>query len=176
MAQVLFVSPNDLTKGTLIGGNVDADKYLPCIESAQQKVIEELLGTELYDKMLTDYTSDISTGVFIPNAVAGDYLIMLNDYIKPILKFESCADYITISPYVLSNAGLLTSQPDRYLKVEKEEKESLSNWHHSISMMHVGRFHKWMNLNEKNIPEYKTVQDEVDASKNQNLNPGWYLR
>ena len=39
--------------------------------------------------------------------------------------------------------------------------------------MYVNRFHKWIGLNP--LTEYKTKQDEVDASKNINLNNGWYF-
>ena len=39
--------------------------------------------------------------------------------------------------------------------------------------MYVGRFEKWIEKN--NLIEYKTNQDEVNASKNLNLNNGWYF-
>ena len=117
MSEVLFISPKELTQDTMMGGNVDVSKYLPSIFSTQTKVIEELLGTELYDKMLSDYTEDISTGKFIPSQVTGYYLVLLNEYIKPILKYESCADYITISPYVLGNGGLYKNDPEKAIQV-----------------------------------------------------------
>lgn len=167
MADLLFITPLEMTQGTMMGGNVDVDKYQPVILQVQEKVIQEMLGSELYDKIILD---------IIATTITGDYLTIFNDFIKPVTKFEACADYITLAPYVLNNAGLLKNSPNKAVQVEKEEKETLSNWHHSQAMMYVGRFKKWINLNKANVPEYKTTQDEVDASKNQNLNPGWYLR
>lgn len=167
MADLLFITPLEMTQGTMMGGNVDTDKYQPVILQVQEKVIQELLGSELYDKIISD---------ILATTLVGDYLTIFNDFVKPITKFEACADYITISPYVLNNSGLHKNNPDKAVQVEAKEKETLSNWHHSQAMMYIGRFEKWINLNKSNVPEYKTSQDEVDASKNQNLNPGWYLR
>ena len=56
-----------------------------------------------------------------------------------------------------------------------EEVEVLSCKYHSRAQMYIGRFVKWIGLSSVNIPEYKLNQDEVDASKNINLNPSWFL-
>lgn len=167
MAILLFVTPEELVQGTLIGGNVDTNKYTPVMEHVQDKVIQEMLGTELYDKIIADKITDTLTG---------DYLIIFNEYVKPVTKFETCADYVYLSPFIIGNSGLLKNQPDKSIQVEKEEKEKLSQWHHSIADMHKNRFLKWINLNYSNIPEYKTTQDEVEASKTQDLKPGWYFQ
>ena len=97
MAELLFITPQEITETTIVGGNVDFDKYVPCILETQLKTIEELLGSELYNKIVNDLEG---TGL------SGDYLILFNDYIKPITKNESVATYILISPYSLGNGGL----------------------------------------------------------------------
>lgn len=173
MAQVLFISPKELTEETILGGNVDVDKYVPFILETQLKTIEELLGTELYDKMITDYENDIINGVFVPNNVTGNYLILLNDYIKPITKNETIGTYIKVAPYTLGNAGVFKRTGDNTETVNSDEVERLAGHYHSVAQMYVGRFHKWIEKNPLN--EYKTTQDEVNASKNINLNNGWYF-
>ncbi len=173
MAQVLFISPKELTEETILGGNVDVDKYIPFIVETQLKTIEELLGTELYNKMITDYENDIINGVFVPNNVTGNYLILLNDYIKPITKNETLGTYIKIAPYTLGNAGLFKRVVDNVETVDFSEVERLSGHYHSVAQMYVGRFVKWIGLNP--LTEYKTYQDEVNASKNIKLNNGWYF-
>lgn len=171
--EVLFISPKELIESTILGGNVDVDKYLPFILETQLKSIEELLGTELYDKMVTDYGNDIVNGVFTPNNVTGDYLNLLTDYIKPITKYESVASYITVAPYTLGNAGVFKRTADNKEVVDYKEVERLSQKYSAIAQMYVGRFEKWIEKN--NLIEYKTNQDEVNASKNLNLNNGWYF-
>ena len=173
MAETLFISPKELTEGTILGGNVDVDKYLPFILETQLQTIESLLGTELYDKMIADYGNDITNGVFVSSNVTGDYLTLLNDYIKPITKYESVASYITISPYTLGNAGVFKRTAENKEVVDYKEVERLSQKYSSIAQMYIGRFEKWITNNT--LEEYKTLQDEVNASKNVTLNNGWYF-
>ena len=47
----LFITPKEISTTTVLGGNVDIDKYQFIIESVQISVIEPLLGTELYDAL-----------------------------------------------------------------------------------------------------------------------------
>ena len=171
--EILFISPKELTRSTMLGGNVDISKYLPFILETQLQTIESMLGTELYDKMITDYGNDVSNGVFTPNNVTGNYLILLNDYIKPVTKYESVASYIEVAPYTLGNSGIFKRTADNKEVVDSKEVERLSSKYSSIAQMYVGRFEKWITNNP--LPEYKTLQDDVNANKNLNLNNGWYF-
>jgi hypothetical protein len=161
MAELLFITPNEMSKTTIIGGNVDVDKYTMCILNTQIRVIEPLLGSLLYDKLKADLVNGNLTGL---------YLFMFNEFVKPITKFESCADYIAISPYTLTNAGLYKNSPQNVTIVEQNEVEGLAKRYSSIADSYVNKFNKWINLNE--LPEYQIRQDEVDAQEI-DLNNGW---
>ena len=152
MADLLFITPQEMTNTTIIGGNVDVDKYTMCILSTQIRVIEPLLGSLLYDKIISDIEAD---------TLAGLYLKLFNDFVKPITKYEACATYIMISPYMLSNGGLFKNNPENAEVVNVKEVENLSEQHSSIAQMYVSRFNKWISKNE--LVEYKLTQDEVDA-------------
>ena len=45
MAELLFITPQEITQTSIIGGNVDTDKYQMCILETQVRVIEPLLGS-----------------------------------------------------------------------------------------------------------------------------------
>lgn len=70
-----IIRQSDIVKYTPIGGNVDIDKFLPCVLDAQITDLEPLLGESLYDKIATDYEN---------NDLAGLYLTLYDDYIKPL--------------------------------------------------------------------------------------------
>ena len=154
-----------MTQTTIIGGNVDVDKYTMCILNTQIRIIEPLLGSELYDKIKAD---------LVGAGLSGLYLTLFDEFVKPITKYESCADYIAISPYMLNNGGLFKSSPDNAEVVTKTEADGLSERYSSIAQTYVNRFDKWIGLNKLNIAEYKTSQDEVNA-QNINVNNGWYF-
>ena len=163
--EILFITPQEMTATTIMGGNIDTDKYTFCISDVQEKVIQELLGTDLYDKIVEDLENDIP--------LVGDYLILFNKFVKPITKFEACADYITISNYNLTNKGLLKNGGTDKEIVPLEEVQILSERYHAKAQMYIRRFDKWICNNP--IEEYRTSQDEVNAQKNIMLNPSWNL-
>jgi len=167
MAEKLFISPQDMAKKTILGGNVDIDKYVFCIADAQITVIEPLLGTELYDKMITDLT--------FPSTYAGLYAILYEDFIRPITLNQSTANYIEIASYTLDNAGLFKHSPENAEVVDKNEAQFLGGKYHNLAQMFIQRFNKWIGLNSAGIPEYKTSQDDVNASTSLSVRSGWYM-
>ncbi len=44
MATVVLLKENELSKGTLLGGNIDIDVWIPCVVDAQRTKVEETLG------------------------------------------------------------------------------------------------------------------------------------
>ncbi len=165
MAIKLFISPSIMAQTTVLGGNVDPDKFTFNIEEAQVNGIEPMLGTELFDKMIDDLT--------FPPTYSGLYEILYDEFIVPITKNIATANYIAISPYVLSNAGLFKNSPDNAEIVDKEEAEYLANRYSHLAQNKIIRFNKWIGLNP--IPEYKTSQDEVNADNNIQLPNGWWF-
>lgn len=164
MAELLFITPQEMTSSTILSGNTDTDKYLFCILQAQITTIEPLLGTELYEKIKTDKENDTLTGL---------YSELYTDFVKPITKNEALAQYIEIASYMVDNGGIYKRAGTNVEVVDKEEVQFLAGKYKSLAQMYVGRFNKWICKNS--LPEYKTIQDEVDAIKDINLNVGWKL-
>ena len=164
MAEFLFQTPTEITGTTILGGNVDPDRYLFNIADVQLSVIEPLLGTELYDKIATEAEAD---------TLEGDYLILYNEYVKPITKHEALAEYIEISPFLLENGGAFKHSADDREQMTRNEIEILSGKYHGLAQMYIKRFNKWICKNT--IPEYKRYQNEVNAQKIQ-TSGGMYFK
>ncbi len=168
MAERLFILPEEMTSSTILSGNTDTDKYLFCILQAQITTIEPLLGTELYDKIKTDLGNLPGVG-----NLTGLYLELYTDFIKPITKNEALAQYIEIASYMVDNGGIYKRAGENVEVVDKDEVQYLAGKYKSLAQMYVGRFNKWICKNQ--LVEYKTIQDEVNALKDINLNVGWKL-
>lgn len=162
MAELLFITPKEITETTLLGGNVDIDNYVFCVADAQISVIEPLVGTELYNYLIDNYAT-----------LGGLYLELMIKFIKPITKHTALAKYLEIASFRVENGGIFKNQPENAQIVEQTEALFLADKYNSFAQMYVLRFKKWINKN--NITEYKTSQDEVNASNNINLNSGWYF-
>jgi hypothetical protein len=159
----LLVKASEVTKNTPIGGNVDVDKYIYCLKDAQITVIEPLLGTKLYKKL----TSEFGT-------LTGDYLTLVNEYIKPILIHSAAAEYIVIAAYNISNSGISKHLPQDSESVSKAEVDYLAEKQRSKAQVYIERADRF--LCDKNFPEYRTQDKNYDI-KRQDINymGGWKL-
>ena len=162
--EYLVINPTDISKTTILGGNVDVDKYRYCIYNVQLLVLEPLLGTELYNKVLADAEA---------NTLAGLYLDLYTKFVKPIVKNEALAEYLEVASYLVTNGGIYKHTAENSEIVDKNEAQFLAGKYHSIGQALIQRFEKWICHNT--IVEYKTWQDEVNASKNIKTTGGWYL-
>lgn len=163
MSVLLYITPQEIKQSTVLGGNIDVEKYQFCIESVQDMVIQSLLGTELKEKIDADLNS---------NTLSGNYLVLYTQFVKPITKFESAAQYLEIAPYHVANGGVYKHAPQNAESVDTDEVQNLSNLYHARADSYIQRFNKWICKNP--LIEYKTYQDEVNAMKIQRSN-GWYL-
>jgi len=164
MSILLFITPAELVEQTAIGGNVDPDKYTISVLNAQIQVIEPLLGTELYDKIVADKTAD---------TLAGDYLTLFTDYVQPITKNQAVAEYVGIASLMLNNEGVSKHLSDTSIQAEESEIEKLSKMYSNVAQMYINRFLKWICKNP--LDEYNLTQDEVNASKDVTTRAGWYM-
>ncbi|MBV1952737.1 MAG: hypothetical protein KUG64_11160 [Cycloclasticus sp.] len=164
MAEFLFIQPSDLTNTTILGGNVDFDKYLYNIANTQLTTIEPLLGTELYDKILLEASTDTLTGL---------YETLYNEFVKPITKHQALAEYIIVSGFTIANGGAFKHAPENAEIMSKEEKVEVSGIYSGIADTYILRFEKWICKNI--LPEYKTSQDDVNASKSITNTAGWWF-
>ena len=164
MAEFLFVTPQEIAKTTILGGSIDLDKYVFCIANTQITVLEALLGTQLYNYILTNAEN---------NTLAGKYLELYNNYIKPITKNQALASYIEISPFTIANGGAFKYTPENTQLMDKEDIVMLSQKYSGLADMYIIRFEKWICKNP--LPEYKVCQEEVDAEKKLRNIGGWYF-
>ena len=97
MATALFISRTDLVKNSIIDGNVDTDKFIQFIKVAQEIEIRNYLGTKLYEKLQSDIAG---------SGVTGNYQILLNKYVQPMLIWYAQAEYIPYAAYQIKNGGV----------------------------------------------------------------------
>jgi len=169
MATTLLIKPIDLTKGTPLGGNIDIDSYVSVIKEAQVFVIEPILGTKLYNKIIAD---------FVAETLAGHYLKIHEDYVKPILIHKTAAEYILIASYNVANGGIFKHQPENGTPVSKTEVDFLSNKQNSKADVYIERLQRYLCDNNSDITEYTSAQDnnyDIKPDKDVSTFGGWFL-
>lgn len=163
MAEVLLINPNEITETTILGGNIDFDKYRFCIFDTQIKTIEPLLGSELYEYLKTNRLT-----------LGGLYLELYNDYVKPILKFSSTATYLEISNYLVDNGGVFIHKAESKEKPTDIQMSGLIQKYRGLTDMYIIRFNKWICQNVINEYHYSTEQN-VNPIKDLRTITGWHI-
>lgn len=160
----ILLTDNELSKNTLLSGNIDKDKLRQCILDAQAERLEVLLGEKLYEKICADYDAD---------TLDDEYLTLYTDYIKPFLIRQSALEYLKIGAFSVSNNGIFqptsqNAQPisDAQLQVLKDEMSIKAN-------AYADRMHRW--LKQNNLPEYECDSENIINPTEPSIMP-WYLK
>jgi len=168
--KALFITTDDLRRKSIIGGAVDADKFIQFIEVAQDIHIQNYLGTKLYDKISSLIVNDT-----IDDAGNAAYKTLLNDYLTPMLIWFAQSDYYMFASYQVSNGGVFRHRSESSETPSMQEIKSLVDSSRDKAEFYVRRFLDYMDNNNNSYPEYNdTNSDGMYPDKNENFN-GWVL-
>tara|TARA_R110001592_G_scaffold14653_2_gene65344 strand:- start:589 stop:1089 length:501 start_codon:yes stop_codon:yes gene_type:complete len=166
MATALFITPTDLKRNSLIDGNVDVDKFIQFIKIAQQIHIQNYLGTALYDRISND---------IIAGTLTGDYLFLVNEYIKDMLIHFAMVDYLPFAAYQVANGGVFKHISENSESVTKNEVDTLIDKHRNFAQFYTRRFIDYICFNNNLFPEYNANQN-ADMFPDTDANfVGWVL-
>lgn len=149
MANIYLVTSSEIAANTPMGGNVDPDKYTSLIIDVQDLVLEPVLGTKLYNKILSDFDSDSLTGV---------YETMFENYIKQVMWHSVFAEYVKIGSIWVSNKGILKHLADNSETASQDEIDSIVKAYQSKADAYISRLERY--LCDVNVVEYDNSQDE----------------
>jgi hypothetical protein len=164
--EALFITRKDLVKYTSVNGNVDTDKFLQYIKIAQDIHIQNYIGTDLYNKIQVDIEG---------SSLAGDYLALVNDYIKPMLIHWAMVEYLPFAAYTIANKGVFKHSSENATNVEKNEVDFLIEKERTVAQYYTERFISYMSFNASSkFPEYYTNSND-DVYPDKSLFGGWVL-
>jgi hypothetical protein len=156
----ILIKQEQLTRNTIIGGNVDTDRYLQAIKACQNIYIKPLLGSELYNKIVTDFENNDLTGL---------YLELFDSFVTELIIHGSAEIYLGQGAYMVSNSGITKTKTESSETVSKEEIDYLVQASRKLYNLYEREFLTWIKENE--LPEYKKTCDIKSKTYG-----SWYLR
>lgn len=166
MAQALFVNREDIVKFSAVNGNVDVDKFIQFVKIAHDIHLQNYLGTDLFNKISTD---------IIGSSLSGNYLSLVNNYIKPMAIHWAMVEYLPFAAYTIANKGVYKHSSENSETVSKDEVDFLIEKHIDIAQHYTQRFIDYMCFNNNLFPEYNSNSNEdMNPDKNSFFN-GWYI-
>ena len=166
MATALFISRTDLVRNSILDGNVDTDKFIQFIKLGQEIDIQNLLGTDLYNRISTDIENSTLTG---------DYLALVKDYIQPTLIWFAQVNYIPFAAYQIKNGGVFKHSSETAENVNKTEVDYLVGKAREYANYYSTRLVDHLCFNQSKFPEYTSnTNDDISPDTDTVFN-GWVL-
>jgi len=166
MAEALLITRKDVVKFTAMNGNVDTDKFIQYVKIAQDKHIENYLGTDLMNKIQAD---------IVASTLAGDYLNLVNEWVKPCLIHWAMVEYLPFANYTIANKGVFKHSSENAEGVTKEEMDTLVEKERNTAQYYTDRLIDYLSFNASSkFPEYYTNNNE-DVYPDKDIFGGWVI-
>ena len=120
----LIITIDDIARLSGFDGNIDNDSINPFIFMAQNSEIKRILGVNLYDKIVSDYEND---------TLAGNYLLIYNDYITTILAYFTCSFYLQLGVAKVSQNGVYLVTPEKTEQLTDEQREKKADKYEKLA-------------------------------------------
>ncbi len=154
---VLLLSDEILKDRTTIHTNIDPKLLYPEIKVCQDMYIHPILGTALYNKIITDINASGTT--------TGAYKILLDDYIIDALMYYVLAESNTSISYQYWNKGVVRKIGDNTELPTMSELVDISNHYRNRAEWYGERLTKYLkqNATESVLSEYLQPGDGIDV-------------
>jgi hypothetical protein len=165
-----LISSEEIRLNTPMGGNVDSDKFVNFIKDVQVMVLENVLGTKLFDKIIEEFEADTLHGL---------YLQMFTDYIKPVLWHSVFAEYVKIGSIIVGNGGMYKHVAQDAEVASLDDINFIAKNAQSKADTYIDRLIRFLCDKSSEIVEYTSVQDndyDIDPKKALQTISGWYLQ
>ena len=147
MAEALIITRDDVVKFTSLNGNCDPEKFIQYVKIAQDIHIQKYLGTDLLEKIKAD---------IIANTLGGNYLTLVNTYIKPLLIHWAMVEYLPYSAYTIGNKGVYKHNAESSENIDRLELSLLIDKQTQTANHYSNRFVDYMCFNQALFPEYNS--------------------
>jgi hypothetical protein len=166
MAEALLISRKDVIKFTAMNGNIDTDHFIQYIKIAQDKHIENYLGSDLINKIKTD---------IVASNLSGDYLALVNTQIKPALLHWTMVEYLPFSNYTIANKGVFKHTSENSDSVTKEEIDYLIEKERNTAQYYTNRLIEFLTFHAPSkFSEYYSNTNE-DVFPDRDTFAGWVI-
>lgn len=138
----LLISIKEIAQLSGFKGSIDNDSIQPFIFMAQDSEIKRILGDNLYNKILTDYSN---------NALAGPYLDIFTNYIQVIEAYFTCSYWLQLGTFEVSQQGAYLITPEKTEQLTEEQKDAKAAKYEKLAIGKELRFLEY--LDKLNLPE-----------------------
>lgn len=145
--EILFINSDYIKRYTNLNNSVQDDTMKPAIVVAQDKYVQQYLGTDLYDKLL----SDIEAGT-----LSGDYLSLVNNYVLKAAMWWTMVELLPNIQSQVDNGGVVVRISEDAQPSSTSEFRTLQSMSRDNAEFYTTRLVDFICDNNELFPEYST--------------------
>ena len=142
---VLFVNEDKLKSSTAINYNVDTAFLLPFLKIAQDKHLQIILGTKLYDKLQTE----IAAGT-----LALQYKTLVDDYIQDAIIHYALVEALPFISFQIKNGSITQKNSENGTAATRQDVDYLVQKERDSAEFYGQRIVEYLCNNSSSFPEY----------------------
>lgn len=146
-AEILFVNPDYMKRLTQLNGAVEDATMVPAIILAQDKHVQQYLGTELLNKLKADISG---TGV------TGDYVTLLDDYVRKATVWWAMVEMLPNLYVQLDNGGLVIRTAENTAAISSADLHREIENARQNAQFYTTRMVEYLCNNSTLFPEYSS--------------------
>ena len=148
-AEVLFVNADYIKRLTPINGSVEDQVLAPAIILAQDKYLQQFLGTDLLNKLKSDIAG---------SGVSGDYATLLDTYVRKATCWWTMVEVLPTLYVKLDNGGLVIRTSDSTAPISQADLHREIENARQNAQFYTARMVDYLCQNSSLFPEYNSNQ------------------
>lgn len=163
MATVLFISQDRLKTSTALNYNIDTEYLLPFVKISQDKHLQAILGTKLYEKL----EAEIQAGT-----LAGAYKTLVDDYIQDALVHYAIVEALPFIAYKIANGSITQKNSENGTAATKNDVDWLIRKQMDSAEFYGQRIIDYLIYKTSSFPEYSSNSNADIEPIGNAYNPG----
>lgn len=145
---VLFVNEDKLKSSTAINYNVDTAFLLPFLKIAQDKHLQIILGTKLYDKLQNDIAG--VDGATLDNP----YKTLVDDYIQDAIIHYALVEALPFISFQIKNGSITQKNSENGTAATRQDVDYLVQKERDSAEFYGQRIVEYLCNDSSSFPEY----------------------
>ena len=157
----LLISPTELKSESLINSNCDDKPLSNIVTTTQEIYLVKITGTALMRKLQELVYNEVKG---LPNNITQEgnehYLDLLENYVKPYLRYHAVKSFLVENSFKFRNAGVVRVSDTNMNYTSVEDIKFLQSHFTTYIAEYEDRLSKYLCSNKSNFPE---IQAEIPS-------------
>ena len=157
----LLISPTELKSESLINSNCDDKPLSNIVTTTQEIYLVKITGTALMRKLQELVYNEVKG---LPNSITQEgnehYLDLLENYVKPYLRYHALKSFLVENSFKFRNAGVVRVSDTNMNYTSVEDIKFLQQHFTTYIAEYEDRLSKYLCSNKSNFPE---IQAEIPS-------------